>query len=1730
MANPYSTGGGGIHFEARVVAAMLVAVLTEGSVRGLCGNYATAIQSQREAFDSPLDDVIVKGILKDGRQTQLDLQIKNKLTFTKNDKEWIKCLKAAWDTFSKQGFDLTTQRIGVGIGTYNTKVDQHYQSILTWATYSSNGKHFIERIEKKDYSHDDKKSFVNNVRTVLEDYSKRKITDDEIWKFLSSFVIVHFDFQSSNSSRDKEDAIDRVKNLLVESEKNNAKNIWGHLVEKAGELVPAGGEANRATLIQQLNGNDIRIGTAPSFWNDVAMLHEESLRALDDIKSDISGLRLHRRDAYQKARKLLQEGRYIQIDGEPGTGKSALLKSIAEECKRDGPILVLKDMRIQPKGWSAHAHVLGVSTDLKTLLREFACSGNSVLFIDGIDKIIDPAVQLTVNDVLKAIAFDASLANWKVVVTAREQNLRHLETWLDPTVLKNLPLRSIAVSAFDNIEIGIISESFPRLEPLLVQPGSFEVVLRKAFFLDAILRLSGGNGKDMLPATEVELLKLWWELGGSDRMNLSSVQRRRNVFTELAERLLNSKNGVLEVTGLDTDAIEELRSAGIVRDRDLGHTVLFTHDIYEEWTLCQLLIRNRHNLVDFLQDNHETNLLMRPVQLLGTYLLETENSTDEWKRIYESFEAKNLRPVWQRNLLTSCIQSTQTTQLLNSLTDYLLENNGQHLQKMLSSISTIEVLPNTIYLNESITPDIDPPERAKLAHAYAVPKAITWVRFLDWIMPLVKNLPRTLIPKIIPVFSTWQESFAGTNVRHCKEIGDVSYEWLIEIEDKVHPKNTEDMTSFPVDSYDIEKPLRSLFLSSVGSVPEKGKSYLKDKLSDKSRLHVFRNDILKNSAALARYLPCELVDFVLSAFLKKPEDCRKSYSLGYSNSQIENLGLVDHHSFYPASPLNLPFIYLLKSNEVEGLRLIRSICNQTMSFWIWLHQSNFTKNKLTPIPISLDFSWGRQEFWGDGAVYLWFRGTWGNDAIKSALMALEYWALDRCEKGADFQETFQKVVEGNSCVSVLGIALSLCLAYPDKYLECSLPLVTCTHLWDWDINRYVQDASGSHSNVIADWYRYRVYLQAVQRLNEYAHRKEVIKNLPIYFVCSGDEDLIDRYTQAVRKFPEQLPITYQEEKDNKKHIYELKERMTLYSEQADPANFKFEETPEGIKIWNEAPSQSKYLQQQRENEKLNSHLNILLWAQKTLENGEIENRLSIEDVLKQAKDWADNAEFDYSEEELDKKYLVGAIAGTAFVVARHSVDESHLKWCKEIFKKLAKAKRNHGDYIYRGTILSMEPIIFVVFGYAALLERSYEIEACKEALFEFVANPFEGIQSSVYKAADRFASSDPKFYWLLLELGLAQCIVARELVPNYHSVELGKEELEFKKNLLEKTESFAKTDIVPDLPAIPLPWIKDESADNQNGCVDNDTKGYKRNKTVFLSHTASKILFQAPLEPIFSNKIIRTKFLKTLGELVEFTIQSIVPPYVINQRDFDSNKPLEWIFDFSSWCGRVCAYMTSEEVQQVVLNPIFNKDTETALLMMQSITRAFMIEAFLAKEEGISDENMASWVVITNWIFECPEWVNNRTSEFLDREFTHCVFPIFFCVALDFSPLTCVIKPGWPHLGKFSSIIERAVMEFGLNKTLFIAVVRFLKDGGFDLLPTPALDWLKVLVERKKTDQNFWEENGDETVELLSNLVKEKKDDITLETHEKIVYIVDVLTDNGVRGAGFLHQELFRFS
>lgn len=1714
-----------------MVAFCLATTVCEVAFRGLRAEFVTSVSTQRADFGRHLDDVILRGPRPDGRDATLHLQAKKTLSFTKSDENWKEVVVAAWKTVSEKEYDLARDRVGAVIGTYSSLADKHYQSVLTWASESSDAASFIERIEQKDYSHEAKRAFAANVRDILTEHLSRAATDDEVWLLLRTFVILHFDFQNQGS-RDEALAIDLL-GRLTNSNRTEAARIWDHLIAKAGALVPAGGNATRESLGISLEAEGIAIGSSKGAIADITALNRESMRAAADIKDTIRGLRIHRADAYEKVREALSEARFVQINGEPGCGKSAVLKRLIEESASVGPVFVLKDSRIHPRGWSSYASIVGVSDDIAFLIREFARGGDAILFIDGIDKIAEPSAQLTVNDILRAIVASEDLTGWRVLVTIREQNLKHLETWLDPIVLRMLPIKTVNVGPLTDEELTFVAKSFPRLGPLLSSDHGTDVILRRPFFLDTILHLGDSGAGNSLPATEIELLNLWWRLGAGDQLAFAKAQRRRNALLHLASRVARAPTSPPSIREVDEDALAELIEINVVRQHTYGHSVEFSHDIFEEWALTQLLI-GQVDIANFIQSNGEPDNLIRPMQLLAALQLETNKTTDAWEALFKSTGNAALRSVWQRAVITAPLHSARATELLGRLSTFLQASDGAQLRRLITALRTSEVLPNPIFLDEALTPDVDATDRAKFAMLAALPKVRTWIRFLDWFVPIAPSLSASFIPDMVKIFQPWQSQYSGLNVRHCRTIGRLSYTWLKEIEDARHPEQFQDMRrpfDADIDSADVERDVRKLFLASVGDVKAEAAEYLQS-TSGRKLKHVFRREVLENCIECAKHLPKELVDFILAAFLSHPRDRKKRHAFdSISDHDIRELGLDDHFAFYPASPARLPFLVLLRLHKEEGLRLIRSLCNLAIDVWRWsCSWRPHGDDPITPVPISIEFPWGTQEFWGTQQTYLWFRGAWGNNACESALMALEQWALEQLDRDAEFSSILQDVLEGNQSVAALGIGTSLSLATADKNAVAALPLLTSPALWQWDIARYVNDI-GAHSNEIGNWMQDRVYLQAVRTLNQRPHRKQDIRSLIRYILVSGDEDVIEAYTTAIRSFPDRLPISFREELDDLEHVAALKKQMQNFAEQGDPQYWRMQQANDGqIAIFNDPPSrqEDEFKELTTNQAKLNERTGLALWAQKTLENGKVDERLTIDDAMRLAKS-IDYPELfdDRSEDTLSERQAMSAVSGTAFVVAAHAspeqLTEAVVEWVFDVLQRGATGPEEPESFAIRSSHLLMHPAVFAAHGFSKLLARNLDPGVCIEALLNLAVDAMLEVQSAVYSGAKNYASGRPEVLWTLLWLGLKQSIHMDGEDPDFHSNSWDEREAKDKLELLDRASKFINSGEYQALPTPPMPWIRGAHAVRRTA---RDTKGYIRNPLFFYHQDAEKTVLRLPIDALVSCPR-KADFLALVGLLVEQMLQELHPPFADHGRDRSGNTPFEWVYSLSYWCGRLGALLTVGEFRAIVIDRVIRSDSESALMVMQSALRSYMVFALLPEDGELSDEMISFWTDITEWLFSLPEWQHMR-EDYLDREFQATALSLLFCVQNDFAPVICGLETTWPHFSKFTSHFERVVKQFGRHQNLYYVAMTFFNRGGFTLLPSPGFEWLYDIIMLHKDDPEFWETNGENTVELLKRVISEKGDQLTVSNRSQLTTMLDTLVDGGVRGAGFVQQELSR--
>ena len=237
-SSPSSSGPAGPLFEGQVGAHYLLTMLAEADPRGMPGTFIERIELQRAGEGYPLDDIVVRGLTKDGNPALLEIQVKRTITFSPSDsvfKDVVEQLARAVPTL-----DLSREQHQFAVATERTsfKIAGPYQDVLRWAREVGSASVFMSRIERKHTSNDDMRTFVATVRWHLE-AAGCALDDELVWQVLRRFQILTFDYDAPGSQA-QELALERARSLLAPSDASRASAFWKVLTEAAIRVAASG--------------------------------------------------------------------------------------------------------------------------------------------------------------------------------------------------------------------------------------------------------------------------------------------------------------------------------------------------------------------------------------------------------------------------------------------------------------------------------------------------------------------------------------------------------------------------------------------------------------------------------------------------------------------------------------------------------------------------------------------------------------------------------------------------------------------------------------------------------------------------------------------------------------------------------------------------------------------------------------------------------------------------------------------------------------------------------------------------------------------------------------------------------------------------------------------------------------------------------------------------------------------------------------------------------------------------------------------------------------------------------------------------------------------------------------------------------------------------------------------------------------------------------------------------
>lgn len=1028
--SPLASGPAGTHFEAQVGASYLLAMLAGAPARGLPGATIDRVALQQANTGRPLDDVVIHAHDNvSGKPAVLEIQVKRSITFATADPVFCKVVGQV--VKASQRPDFLTQRYELAIATTkgSRKIDGAYQDVLTLARQIGDAATFAAQIDLVGVANDDMRAFVKTFKSHLRDEGSPD-DNETVWLLLRRLQILTFDFTAPGSAS-HDLALERAVRVLHTDDGSRAGTFWVSLIELVIDVAKGGGDRTRETALQALAQLGYRFLGELRHATARAALAESSRLALSDIRNRVGNVVLARQDRVAATREALDRGRYVELRGDAGVGKSGVLRQMAEAMQAESHVIVLSPGRCVPRGWTALRAELGFDGTLRQLLVELANDGGATIFVDNLDS-FSTEEMLTVVDVVGEASVIPGVA---VVATARREFGIDQPSWLPSDALAGLGQTDpIMIGELSKEEIEQLRVTDPSLAPLLTDGHPARQVARNLFRL---ARLASQPASDPVPRTEVDMAEQWWTTADGTRD--AGWRDRTRLLRGAAAQTLSGAD-FLDVTGQAAAPIDALVSSGTLRD--LGNDrVAFRHDVLREWAIASAIHADAE-LVDRLQlDRPTTAMFARGVELAARMAIERATDGVRWHALVDRLSQAGVHRSWRRAALLALARSEAAEALLQRASPELFANGAELLRELIRTVMAVDVLPAAkVFAAAGVDPALIPP-------SINVPRGPAWTTLIVWLLGTVDSVPNEAIPEIVQLYAAFSVGTLGaTDITPftTRQI----YRWLrlMEARDALPTPSEGPVFWAHLDREEVQSlksDLRDAFVMFARTTPELAAEYLTAVENSEHNEDIVRS-ILKMRGTLAQAAPAELANLTAQVLIARPRRRERHFV----REREEAFTYLDHE-FLQASPAQGPFLDLLTNSPKDGLALVHRLVAHAVA-----HGSRGADPGTNGFDLALPggartFPWTQTYFWSRNSNFY---------AVTSALMALEAWAHRRIEAGEAFEAVLTDVLgPQGSCAAYLLVAVDLIISHWPKSLDVAAAFLGCPELLCIDHTRQVHD-------------------------------------------------------------------------------------------------------------------------------------------------------------------------------------------------------------------------------------------------------------------------------------------------------------------------------------------------------------------------------------------------------------------------------------------------------------------------------------------------------------------------------------------------------------------------------------------------------------------------------------------------------------------------------------------------
>jgi hypothetical protein len=1552
------TGGAGFTYEDSVVAYYLVALLREEAAPGQSG-VVVRVAVQQFGHQEPLDDMIVDTSLE-GAPRRLSLQIKRRTTISAapSNNDFKEIVRRSIDTRAKSNFRPNADRYGFVTEWVADDKFRSLNRLIDWAKSSAVPKDFEGRFAKGAAAAE------RSLRTELRKLLQLSSSEEEV-DFYRHLTALRLDALREGEPRYSE-CINRLAETLA-SPDQSPEAMFSVLCNIARNGAGTGKVWTRPVLLADLR-DKFRLKAIPNFHQDLQVLADLAARAISDIAADIDGFHIDRSALTTKVETKLAAHRLVNISGLPGSGKSVVLRNVVEKMAQRGPVLFLKSDRLHGVDWTTFAASIGLRhRDAGSLLAEFGAVGAGVLCVDGIDR-IKPSQRKIVTDLLHTVMEDPALSNWKVLVTSRDEGLEAFRAWIPVRFYRDRGFGDVAVTLLDDNEAELLSKQKPALRSLLFGAPAVREIARRPFFASVLAdEIAGSAGEGgQYPGSESELIAVWWRAGGHEATEGGALMRQRSLL-DLAEAGARNlgKSIPLRAVKPETQAqVMPLCDDRILRSTEDGHRVSFTHDIFFEWAFFRLMIDLGNDWPRALSAAGEPPLLGRIVGLLSQHFIARAKN---WAATFRLLEVGSLRPQWKRAWLTGPVSSPRFDQHFDEFQTLLAQEEHRLFGKFLVWFQAEHTIPNPMVLN---SPHIhmDGATLVRLADQFGWPSDFqTWKRVLSWLVSAAPSLPGALVPDVVELFKVWQNVFGEIKNPISEAIMSTCGMWLAAMD--AGPSIWKDLGDEARKS--LKENLRFTILRSGRSYPNPAIAIFDRALKDGHLRRTIYAELVGFAPVISDVAPEKLVELARAELIKilpkdeiereeqsarrhydalrrireKPESERteqekKALSFppvlrGIKTYNLDDLAIgTYHHSYFPPSPLHEPFASLFKTRPDLARGLVRDLANHAMQAWRQVHEIERGRFG-TPLPIELDFPWGRQQLWGDARTYNWFKGQFGPHGLECAFLALAYWAHKRLDSGVAVDEVIREVVEGHESWAVLGIATSLALEKMHAS-ETVLPIATCQRLWHAEMERVVQEGSPE-----VDLFGLGLGRQqsperaaALEYLKSRKSRFRDVRALVPVFALNSNEILRQRFKTALENFPKDLPYSVEEARTSSSRTASFMESARIWAGWGNAENYSMrdlEGQPDAKIVEYRAPTPLPKGTQKRLDKSrlaLGDH-NILAWASKSLEVGSLRQGLSLSDAIKHVKPRDASGVFTkLVEPGLGAlQSAISAVAALATWTTKPKAAEH--RWAWNVLARVEKMAE--GEDTWPEAKNPWHPALHLIAALKHDLRKAYPRKDSAARLLSLAIHPNEEVAVAAITASLSLHQRHPFFAWIAADLASNLFRKHSTLVNEDGSRDSSGNQAARKETLAGALARYSSGEVRA-LADPPAAWVK--ARRRRPTKWEAGERTFWRDPDVYFdSYFAEKVVGSFPIEAWCQDQKFKVAFLSYLDKLTAWTAEKLSPTWrtKADRDDGPEHSQLHlWPLVYADLVARSAPFLSAGEVVKRYLSS-FDASQEESL-------------------------------------------------------------------------------------------------------------------------------------------------------------------------------------------------------